>query len=102
METEKGITSSAFDKIVFVASITTALFLLFIYLNHEIFRLNFVLIGVVQQMFTIPSFLSQPILLIIAIRGFYISKFDLKTYSFLSLIITAITLIMIGSSIIFR
>ena len=84
----------------FYISIITSLFLLFIYLNSTVFKLTFVLIGVFQELLTIPCILTQPILLFLSLKKFIRIKFKVKSYTFCTLIITlTVTILTLGSLI---
>lgn len=85
--TSKNIT---LEKLVLAFSIFAPLFLFLIYLNHTVFKSRYVLIGVMQEMFTIPCILGQPLLLILAIIGLYKKKFKTPNYVYLSIIILII------------
>lgn len=75
------------EKLLLSFSIFAPLFLFLIHLNHTVFKSRFVLIGVVQEMFTIPSILGQPLLLILAIIGLYKKKFKNPKYAYVSIVI---------------
>ncbi|WP_299889390.1 hypothetical protein [uncultured Lacinutrix sp.] len=81
------------EKIILTLSIFTALFLVLLYLNNTIFHFSFVLIGVLQEMLTIPCILGQPLLLFFAARGIYNNRFREKKYVY-----AAIALLIIGIS----
>ncbi|MFD1162946.1 hypothetical protein [Hwangdonia seohaensis] len=88
------------DKVIFCASVITSAFLLFIYLNSTVFKLNFVLIGVFQELLTIPSILAQPILLFLSLRRLIRIKFKVKSYVFCASIVSLITTILTFGSFI--
>lgn len=92
--------SKTTDKYIFLASIITVVFLLLVYLNYAIFKLDFVLIGVLRELLTIPCILAQPILLFLSLRKFIEIKFKVKSYAFCTSIITLIaTILTLGSLI---
>ena len=66
-------------------SIFAPLFLFLIHLNHTVFKSRFVLIGVAQEMFTIPCILGQPLLFILAIIGLCKKKFNAPKYAYISI-----------------
>lgn len=74
----KNITS---EKLILGLGTFAPLFLFLLHLNHTIFHCHFVLIGVVQEMLTIPCILGQPLLLFFAIRGLCLNKFNEKIYA---------------------
>jgi hypothetical protein len=78
------------EKILLGLSIFAPLFLFLIHLNHTVFKSRFVLIGVVQEMFTIPCILGQPLLLTLAIIGLYKRKFKEPKYAYVSIVILVI------------
>ena len=53
--------------------------------------MNFILIGVFQEMFTIPSILVQPVLL--SLKRFVRMKFKIKLYNFCTTIISLIAMV---------
>jgi hypothetical protein len=69
------------DKYLFLASLMIALFFTFLYLNNYYFKLDFVLIGVFQELLTFPTMFFQVILLVIACMNFISNKYSLKSYS---------------------
>ena len=101
MENSKTTQGAQLEKAVFLVSLATSLFLLAIYLNYSVFQSDFVLIGVFQELLTIPCFLAQPVLLILAGRTFIKSKFKFQTFSFVSLLIVVPTLLLAWGSLIF-
>ena len=86
------------DKIVFFASIGTTAFLLLLYLNSTVFKSDIVLTGVFQELMTLPCILAQPILLFLAIRGFYLNKYKIISYPLTSAIIVLIAFIITWGS----
>lgn len=88
------------EKIVFYLTISTACFLFLVYLNYSFLKSDFVLIGVFQELLTIPSIITQPIALILAIRGWYLAKFDVKTYSFVTIIISTVSTSLVFGSLV--
>jgi len=83
----KNITS---EKLLLAFSIFAPLFLFLIHLNHTVFKSRFVLIGVAQEMFTIPCILGQPLLFIWAIIGLRKKKFKAPKYAYISIVILII------------
>lgn len=94
--------SESDEKVIFIASIGTSLFLLLIYMNSSLFHSDFQLIGVVQELFTIPCIIGQPVFLFLAIRFLYKSNFSIRTFSFMTAIVSLITLILSWGSIIMQ
>ena len=87
------------DRFVFFGSFATSFVLLLIYINYSLLQSDFVLIGVFQELLTIPCILSQPILLFLAIRGFCLDNYNIMSYSFFSIIISLVTLILAFGSL---
>ncbi|MDW7691779.1 hypothetical protein R9C00_16460 [Flammeovirgaceae bacterium SG7u.111] len=59
------------EKILFFTSLTTALFTLGIFINHTFFQSEHVLIGVFQELLTLPAILAQPIIIAMSFTPFY-------------------------------
>lgn len=74
-------------KMVLYASILTSLFFLMLYLNNVHFKSSFVLIGVFQELLSIPFLLIQPVLLVLAFKGLIKESYNVLSYSFLSVAI---------------
>ena len=55
------------NKTIFFVSVAIVLYLLFLYLNAHVLKLNYVLIGVLQELLTIPVVFLQAALLILTI-----------------------------------
>ena len=87
------------DKNIFYISVLTSLFLMMIYINSVYVKWTFVLLGVFQELLTIPCLLIQPVLLYLALRTFFRSKFKIKTHIFLTVVITLITMILTWGSL---
>lgn len=88
----------ALDLYVLIGAIATSSFLLFIYLNYKIIQSDLVIIGVIQELLTIPSLLAQPVLLFFALKEFKKTKYKVWSYSFFSsLILTASIVLAWGS-----
>jgi hypothetical protein len=61
-------------------------------LNNYVIKSTFVLIGVFQEMLTLPLlFLVQPILLVLSVKYCIKDKFRIKTYSFWSFVILLVS-----------
>lgn len=88
------------NKSLLCISIITSMFLLLIYLNSKIFKIDFVLIGVFQELLTIPSILAQPVLLFLSLRKLISIKFKMKSYAFFTSIISLVTMILTWGSFI--
>jgi hypothetical protein len=67
----------------FFVSLGTAGYFCFLLLNAYVIKSNFVLIGVIQEMATLPlMFFVQPALLVLSIILCINEKFQIKSYSF--------------------
>ena len=87
------------DKTIFYISVITALFLMMIYINNTYTKLSFVLLGVFQEMFTIPCLLIQPVLLYLSMKRFFRVKFKIKKHTFFAIAISLITMILTWGSL---
>ncbi len=88
------------EKIILALGAFAPLFLFLLYLNHKIFHCRFVLIGVVQEMLTIPCILGQPLLLFLAIRGLCLNKFQERIYAKIAIVILVVGIALTISSFI--
>lgn len=86
------------DKSIFYISVITSSFLMMIYINHIYIKLSFVLIGVFQEMLTIPCLLSQPVILYVALKRLFRVKFKINVYTFFAITISLITMILTWGS----
>lgn len=59
----------------------------FVYLNRYYFKIDFVLLGVFQEMMLFPLMALQLVLLFLAIKNLITVQFSLKAYSFLTVCI---------------
>lgn len=62
--------------------------------------MDFVLIGVFQEMLTIPSVLVQPILLFLSLRLYIRMQLKVKSFAFCTLIVSLITMFLAWGSLI--
>ena len=83
------------DKVIFYISVASSTFLLLMYLNYSVFKSDFVLIGVVREMFTFPSMMAQPVLIIIGGIGFDLNQRQLKSYAFYTVLISLTTFLLL-------
>lgn len=81
------------SKVIFLFSILTTLFFTFLFLNDCCIKSDFVLIGVVQELFTIPCLLLQPTLLFIVLLKIFKGNHQGKTYLLFSGFILLTTII---------
>lgn len=79
-------------KFVLYASVLTSFFFLMLYVNNAYFKSNIVLIGVFQELLTIPFLLIQPVLLVLAFKGLIKESYTILSYSFLSVAILLISM----------
>ena len=82
----------AFDIIIFYFAIISSIALGLLYLNALHFRWDHVLVGFLTEIGTLPLLIGMPVLLIIEILRLAYNKFQLRSYSFYSIIITFLTL----------
>jgi len=85
-------------KLLLYASIFTSLFFLLLYMNIVYFKSSFVLIGVVQELLTIPFLLIQPVLLVLTFKGLMKDSYNVISYSFLSVAILVTSISMTWTS----
>ncbi len=83
------------DKIILLCSVATSVFFLLVYLDYVWFKSDLVVVGVIREIFTIPCFFAQAVLLLLASRAFYSSRFDVRSSAFVALFLTTITLTLI-------
>lgn len=72
------------DKPLFWVSLAIVSYFGFVYLNHTYFKIDFVLLGVFQEMMLFPLMALQLVLLLFSIKNLIAANFPLKTYSFLT------------------
>jgi len=84
----------SFNKLVFLLSILISFFFFFLFLNSYLFNLDFIIIGVFQELLTIPFMIGELLLLICSIIGFAYDKFLLKSYAFSSIILLIVNIIL--------
>ncbi len=89
-------------KTIFGLSIGVLIYLSFLFLNSNTFKLDYVIIGVLQEILTIPIIIGQLILLIFAYLNFRKDNYSLRSYGFLSLIVLIITNVFIWGSFILK
>lgn len=85
-------TKSASQQKIFLFSLVTFSVLLLIYLNYAFFKRDYVWIGVIQELITIPCLLAQPVLLFFAAKGFFNNGFRVQSYSFASIVLLIIAM----------
>jgi len=87
------------EYIILSTSLITSCILLFVYLNSTFFKWNYFLIGVFQEVFTIPCILIQPMLLIMILKVFSNMKLKIIPRIFFTLTICLTTFILTWGSI---
>ena len=75
------------EKIIFLLTILSLLYFSFLLLNVSYFRFDHVLLGVFQELFTIPVIIGQFVLLYFAWKNFKLKGYSVRTYAFVSVII---------------
>jgi len=81
------------DQVVFYVTLVGSFFLLTLYLNDTYFKIDHVLVGVFRELGTLPSAGMIPFLVFISAKRFYEKKYSVISYTFLSLLISSITLV---------
>lgn len=83
------------SKILFYISWLSSLYFIFLALNHYVIKSRFILIGVVQELITVPLIFGQ--LAICVMSLIYSSKkgFKFKEYSFLAFLISLVNILVI-------
>ena len=87
------------DRNIFYISVVTSSFLMMIYINAVYVKWPFVLLGVFQEMFTIPCMLTQPVLLFLALKKLFKVTFKMKSYIFFTMVISLTTIILTWGSL---
>lgn len=86
------------NKILFHMSWLSAIYFLCLFINQYITKFQFILIGFVQELITIPLMMAQPLIFIASLICWKKEEFKIKRYSFWASIISLCTgLITIGS-----
>ena len=80
------------DKIILLFSVLTTLFFALLFLNNSYIKSDFVLIGVVQELFTIPCLLLQPTFFFIAVKRLFKVKGQGMLYLLFSILILLISI----------
>lgn len=88
------------SKTIFILCILVLMYFGFLLLNSEVFKFDFVLIGVLQEVLTLPIMFGQLLLVIFSIKNFIESKYSYKTYPIWSLLILLVVNIFIWGSFI--
>ena len=83
------------SKTVMIASIFLSLYFLFLVLNTTIFKLDYIWIGVIQNIITIPALLALIGLGIVSVIFFKKENFKLFSYSFASIVILSSCVVML-------
>mgnify|MGYP000327238207 CR=1 FL=1 len=86
------------NVILLIASVVSAIFLSLVYLNYTFFKFDFVLIGVVQEMFTLPSFFIQPVIVFFSLRSIFLDGLKKNSYPLISLLISIVVIVLIVRS----
>jgi len=86
------------DKNLLQGTLISSVYFTFIYLNSTIFKFDFVLIGVFQELLTIPFLLLEFLLLFVAIKFSIRDGFSLKKRSLYLLLVLLLSNGLIWSS----
>ena len=86
------------DRPIFFAALFTVTYFGLIFLNGTFFKIENVLLGVIQELTTLPAILLQFSLLLFAIFRFAKGGFKILSYSFFTsfILITSLTLIVLS------
>lgn len=82
-------------KIMMLSSLISSFFLVLLYINYTFIKLDFVLIGVIREIITIPCILAQPIILFLSLKELYLNHFKGSSTLFISAIVSFITLVFV-------
>lgn len=88
MVAEKVIISG---KTIFTLSLCILSWFILLILNSRFFKLDLVIISVIQEMFTLPVMVIQLLLLILAFLNFKKSNYSLQSYAFWGLVVLMAT-----------
>lgn len=72
---------------IFLLSIILIIYFGFLFLNVYVLKLEYTLIGVFQEILTIPLMLLSPVLLVFSIRNFIAKRYAIVSYAFLTIIL---------------
>jgi hypothetical protein len=86
------------DKLIFFVALFTVIYIGLIFLNGTFIKIENVVLGVIQQLTTLPTILLQFALLLFATFRFVKGGFKILSYSFFTsfLLITSLTLIVLS------
>ncbi len=79
------------NKTLFILSVTVFVYFSILLLNSYVFKWEFSLLGVFQELLTIPMLIFQVVLLIIAFKRSVKNKFAIKNLSFWSFVFMLIS-----------
>ncbi|HEX5168632.1 MAG TPA: hypothetical protein VFW11_05625 [Cyclobacteriaceae bacterium] len=89
-------------KAVFVLSICILSWFMLLFLYSRIFKLDVVIISVIQEMFTLPIIVIQLLLVILAFLNFKKTNYSLQTYAFWGLVVLVATNAFVIGSLVLR
>jgi hypothetical protein len=75
------------DKDIFALSICALLYFSFLALNAYYFKFQYIAIGFIQELFTIPIIIGQLVLLVVSFIRFKRINYSIKSWTFVSMII---------------
>jgi hypothetical protein len=85
METKQAVDKN--ELLIFRASLLLIAYFGFLFLNTYVLKFDYTLIGVFQEILTIPLMLFTLLLLFFSVRNFVSNRYVLKSYAFLSTIL---------------
>ncbi len=86
----------------FTLSILSSAFLLFTYLNYSLFKLDASVLGVLHELFTLPSIVCQPVLFVLAFLKLKSKNSGYDKMMIATLILSALTLLILCMSFLLR
>jgi len=86
------------DLVIFILSLVSLMFFTFLFVNGYILKIDITIVGVFQQILTLPIMLGTMVLFGFAIKSIVSKKISLKKYPIWSLLIlTTVIIITVGS-----
>ncbi len=74
------------DRTVFLFSVGILVFFLLFYTTEKL-KIDFVLLGVLWELLIIPVLIGELILLFLSIKSLHLSKYSMRSWSFVTIII---------------
>lgn len=80
------------QKLIFLAAFITVLYFLFLYLNSNYFKIDFILLGILQEFVTLPMMLLQFVLLFFSTASLFCNTVKNKSYPLLTITLLVLAL----------